>query len=401
MRGLLFGTELDPSAPPPLDATPMQLVDLPDPALLGEDWVVLRTSLCGICGSDAKQVFLDGEADNAMTALVSFPQVLGHEVVGVVEEAGPAAALEPGARVILNPWLSCAPRGFADDLCPACEAGDVSLCHRFTDGDVAVGIHTGTSADATGGFAELLPAHESMCIRVPDGVTDEQAVLADPFSVALHAILRHPPPEGGQVLVYGAGALGSMSVEILRALYPSVSVGVVAKFAAQADRARRRGAAVFSPDDELELVQSVADWAGGTLRRPFDGLPFTHPGGVDVVYDTIGSPGTLEVGVRVTRPRGRIVVTGVAVPGRFEWTPWYFKELAIVGSNAFGVEELRGVRQHAMHHYLDLVRAGIVDVRDVLTHTFSLEHWHDAFLALADQASSGAVKVAFDHRTPR
>lgn len=398
MRGLLYGTELDPSAPPPLDATPMQLVELDDPVLIADDWVVLRTRLCGICGSDAKQVFGDGEPDNAMTALISFPQVLGHEVVATVEEVGPAANVEPGARVVLNPWLSCAPRGFGDDPCPACTAGDLALCHRFTDGPVAVGIHTGTSATATGGFAELLPAHESMCIPVPDAVSDEQAVLADPFSVALHAILRHPPPEGGRVLVYGAGALGSMSVEILRALHPSVAVAVVAKFPAQAVLASRRGAMVLSPEDDLALVEGVAAWTEAPLRRPFAGLPFTHPGGVDVVYDTIGSPNTLEVGVRVVRARGRIVVTGVATPGRFEWTPWYFKELTIVGSNAFGIEQVNGVRQHALAHYLDLVSEGTVDVRDVLTHTWRLDAWHEAFLALADQASSGAVKVAFDHR---
>ena len=398
MRGLLYGTQLDPSAPPPLDATPMQLVDLADPEPLADDWVVLHTSLCGICGSDAKQVFGDGEPDNAMTALISFPQVLGHEVVATVDRAGPAASIEPGTRVVLNPWLSCAPRGFGDDPCAACAAGDLAQCHRFSQGPVAVGIHTGTSADATGGFAELLPAHESMCVPVPEDVTDEQAVLADPFSVALHAILRHPPHAGGRALVYGAGALGSMSVEILRALYPTVEVAAVARFDAQAALADRRGAIVFRPDDDLALVEGIAVWAGGTLRQPFAGLPFTHPGGVDMIYDTVGSTNTLEIGVRVTAPRGRIVVTGVATPGRFEWTPWYFKELVIVGSNAFGIEELGGVRQHAIRHYLDLVRDGTIDVGDVLTHTFPLDRWHDAFLALTDQAASGAVKVAFDHR---
>jgi threonine dehydrogenase-like Zn-dependent dehydrogenase len=178
-----------------------------------------------------------------------------------------------------------------------------------------------------------------------------------------------------------------------------VGVGVVAKFEAQAAAAARRGARVFRPDDgNLAIVEGVADWVGATLRRPFDGLPFAHPGGVDVVYDTIGSPGTLEVGVRVACPRGRIVVTGVATPGRFEWTPWYFKELTIVGSNAFGIEEYDGIRQHAIRHYLDMVGVGKVDVADVLTHTFTLDRWHDAFLALADQAGSGAIKVAIDHR---
>ena len=70
--------------------SPADLRDVPDPALPADDWVVLRTRLCGICGSDYKQIFLNGSMDNPMTALISFPQVLGHEVVGTIERVGPA-----------------------------------------------------------------------------------------------------------------------------------------------------------------------------------------------------------------------------------------------------------------------------------------------------------------------
>jgi threonine dehydrogenase-like Zn-dependent dehydrogenase len=70
-----------------------------------------------------------------------------------------------------------------------------------------------------------------------------------------------------------------------------------------------------------------------------------------------------------------------------------------VGSNAFGIEEVDGVRKHGIHHYLDLVEAGRVDLTGMLTHTFPLdEHWRDAFEVLATQAGSGAIKVAFDQR---
>jgi hypothetical protein len=73
-------------------------------ALPADDWLVLRTRLCGICGSDYKQIFLNGSMDNPMTALISFPQVLGHEVVGTVERVGPGVrSRKPGDRVVLNP----------------------------------------------------------------------------------------------------------------------------------------------------------------------------------------------------------------------------------------------------------------------------------------------------------
>ena len=76
----------------------------------------------------------------------------------------------------------------------------------------------------------------------------------------------------------------------------------------------------------------------------------------------------------------------------------YFKEISWVGSNAFGVEEIDGVRKHAIDHYLDLVVDRRVDLRPALTHTFRLEQWRDAFLAIAEPGRSGAVKVAIDQR---
>ena len=109
------------------------------------------------------------------------------------------------------------------------------------------------------------------------------------------------------------------------------------------------------------------------LRRPWEGLPIAWPGGVDVVYDTVGAPDTLEVGLRVLRARGTIVQLGLSSMARCEWTPWYFKEARLVGSNAFGVEEVDGVRQHAIAHYLDLVGDGRIDLTGLLTHTFPLE----------------------------
>ena len=142
----------------------------------------------------------------------------------------------------------------------------------------------------------------------------------------------------------------------------------------------------------------MTEWAGGrVVPSPF-GLPMAHPGGVDVVYDTIGKSETLEVGARVLKSRCTLVQSGVHGPERWESSPLYFKELRLTGSNAFGVEEVAGVRKHGIQHYLDLVREGRIDLRGMLTHTYRLEQWREAFTALATQESSGAIKVAFDFR---
>jgi len=185
--------------------SPASLRDLPEPALPAPDWVVVQTRLCGICGSDYKQMFLNGSMDNPMTAIISFPQVLGHEIVGTIAHVGPAVrGRRVGERVVVNPWLSCGPRGI-EPPCPECARGQYSICRNFARGHLPPGIHTGNSSTATGGFAPLVPAHESMCIPIPAGVSDEQAVLADPFSVSLHGILKRPPTPGATALVYGCG----------------------------------------------------------------------------------------------------------------------------------------------------------------------------------------------------
>ena len=128
------------------------------------------------------------------------------------------------------------------------------------------------------------------------------------------------------------------------------------------------------------------------------GIPMAHPGAIDVVYDTVGTTETSEVAVRVLRARGTLVKSGVNPPERWEWSPLYFKEISWVGSNAFGVESVDGTRQHAIAHYLDLVADGRLDLSGMLTHTFRLAQWREAFSVLANQDDSGAIKVAFDFR---
>ncbi|MHB8467434.1 MAG: zinc-binding dehydrogenase, partial [Acidimicrobiales bacterium] len=232
-----------------------------------------------------------------------------------------------------------------------------------------------------------------------EGLRDEQVVMADPFAVSLHSITRHPPAPGSKVLVYGAGSLGSCAVAILGALHPDVEVAVVARFEAQAHLARRLGAAlVVGAGDRLQIIEELAAWSGGHLVPPLAGLPMCHPGGIDVVYDTVGKPETFEVGVRLLRQRGTLVKSGVHGSARWEWSPLYFKEISWVGSNAFGVEEVDGVRKHGIEHYLDFVSSGRIDLTPMLTHMFRLEQWREAFRTIAEQGTTGAVKVAFDFR---
>ena len=143
MQGLLYGVRPERWTPPDesnqllvgLSHVPMRLEELEHPTPLRDDWAVAKTRLTGICGSDAKMVFMDfGDdfSDSALNGYFSFPTVLGHEVVADVVEVGDGVTtLEVGQRVVLNPWLSCGPRGI-DPPCPSCQDGDYSLCWHFT-----------------------------------------------------------------------------------------------------------------------------------------------------------------------------------------------------------------------------------------------------------------------------
>jgi len=97
---------------------PARIEDVAEPPLPAADWIRVQTTFSGLCGSDVKQILLNGSRDNPLTALVSFPHVLGHEVVG--------RRLDNGEQVVLNPWLSCVPRGI-DPPCVACRDGALAF----------------------------------------------------------------------------------------------------------------------------------------------------------------------------------------------------------------------------------------------------------------------------------
>ena len=375
---------------------PVALEDVPDARLRADDWVVIRPTLTGICGSDQKQVQLKGHFDNPLSGIISFPHVLGHESCGIVAEVGPAVRrVRPGDRVVVNPWLSCAPRGI-DPVCPSCAAGHLSLCHNFDKGRMAPGLHLGNCRDAPGAYATRLALHESQVFPLPPSVSDAQAVLADPFAVSFHAVLKDPP-EGDEptVLVYGAGTIGLAAVAAVRVVKPKARIVVIARYPQQVEAARRLGASeVLTLRRGRDIIAAIARITGAQpWGSRWRGLPMLA-GGVDAVYDSICSPDTIEIGIRLVRPRGILSIIGVEAPRRFEWTPIYFKELRVVGSNAFGVEEFRGVRKHAMEHYIDLCASGEVDLGFLVTHRFPLAEWREAFLT-AMRKTSGCVKVAF------
>lgn len=362
---------------------PTRLEDVPDPEPPGPGWVVCSTDVTGICGSDSKQVFLHGSRSNPLTALISFPHVIGHEAV--------ARRSDTGVRVVVNPWLGCIPRGI-DPPCDMCARGEFPHCRHFTDGILAPSLHLGNCADAGGTHAERFAAHESCLHELPDGVDDETAVLADPASVSLRQVLRNPPDPATPAVVYGCGTLGLCAIALLRHLHPDQAVWAISHPGRPAELAAKMGAdeviVAAGPDD---VVRRVAALSALTPYQPWSKRPWIRDG-PGTCYDTVGSPETVETAMRFLGVGATLSISGVEAPRRFEWTPLYHKELHVTGSNAFGIEELDGVRAHAFVHYFALVEAGL-DVTPIITHRFPLREWNRAYVTIARRRRTGAVKV--------
>jgi threonine dehydrogenase-like Zn-dependent dehydrogenase len=177
-------------------------------------------------------------------------------------------------------------------------------------------------------------------------------------------------------------------------------VAVIARHPHQADLARALGAEhVFSAPDPAELVDAVADLVGARVHRPPRGLPWLLSG-VDAIYDMVGTAESLEVGVRIADQKAPIVVAGVAMPARFEWTPHYFKEINLIGSDAFGIEEYGGVRLHGIEHYLWLVVETGLDLTALITHCYPLDRYREAFLVMHSKTRHEAIKAVFDFGAP-
>jgi threonine dehydrogenase-like Zn-dependent dehydrogenase len=373
---------------------PMRYADVPDAQLLGDDWVVVATRYCGICGSDVKQAWLEGAFDNPLRAVVSFPHVLGHEIVGTVAEVGKdVRSVKKGDRVACFPWITCRVRGLPE--CEACVAGALSQCRNFTAGRFAPGMHHGTCRDLSGGFATHMPAHESACFVIPEDVTFEEAALADPFAVCLHALGKAPPKDGETVVVFGCGALGMMLIHLLARLHPGVRVWGVDVHASLRDKALAAGAADLLALGGGDLVAEIGERTKAKLMQPGGGMPWLQ-GGVDRIYDTVASARTLETGVRMLRSQGSLVMVGVASPARFEWTPMYFKELVVIGASGYGMETVAGQRAHAFRHYLDWVATKRLEPAAFVTHKFSMRDFREGFVTARQKGRTGSIKVLLE-----
>lgn len=325
---------------PQVYTTPLGVVELahiPEQPLPSPEWVRVRPTLSGICGSDLATITAQGSA--YFSPLSSAPFVLGHEVVGrVVETGSQATEFRAGERVILEPPLHCRIRG-NQPTCRQCQAGRRALCEKITEGAVSAGIQTGFCRDTGGGWSESFVAHRLQLHRAPESLSDEVAVLAEPFSCCLHAVRKAAPENSSRVLVIGCGAMGLLTIAALRLLGLSSHITAVARYPHQQREARMQGSDQVL--ESLEPLERLAAELGVRLFPAEIGRP-TGLGGADLCFDCVGSELTIDVALRLTRAGGRVVLVGMpAIPRGVDWTAIWHKELIVEGSYTSSPETFR------------------------------------------------------------
>jgi len=381
---------------PPVFWSPLAMLqyrEVPEPDLPGPKWVKIKTRYGGICGSDMNTILLKDSP--ALSAFVSFPLTLGHENLGIIAEVGhQVGGFAPGDRVVAEPLLPCATRGI-EDLCEFCQRGEFSLCQNFTEGDLSPGFGIGSCRDTGGSWSPCFVAHQSQLFSVPENVSDENALMVEPFSVALRPVMRNFPDENDTVLVLGAGVIGLCAVAALRMLGSGARVIVLAKHPFQGEMARGFGADEVIYLREGDYFQAVAEATVSRLYKPVLGKRVLV-GGVDIVYECVGSESSIDDSLRLARSGGTVVLVGLAaIPKRVDWTPIWLNELTVKGSFWCSTETVQGRRVRTFQLALEWMAEGKLDLTPMVTHRFSLDDYKRALAITADKSRHPVVKSVF------
>jgi threonine dehydrogenase-like Zn-dependent dehydrogenase len=347
---------------------PLKLKDVDAPELLGPDWLRFKPRLSGICGSDLATI--DGHSSRYFEPIVSFPFVLGHEVVG---------DLPDGSRAVLIPVLHCAVRGITP-VCAACATGNINLCERIAFGHLEPGLQSGFCSDTGGGWSIAMVAHRNQLFTVPADLSDESAVMIEPAACAVHAARK---VHCDTAVVIGSGTLGLLTVAALRAYGNVHTIIATAKYREQRSHARALGADVVV--EPAELSRAVRSHTKSMVV----GNQLT--GGADCVVDCVGSTSSLSQALEVVGPGREVLVVGMPAHVHLDLTTLWHRETAIRGCYAYTHDDFVAA--------LTLVQQA--SLGSLVTATYPLDRYEDAITHAANAGPRGAVKIAFDLRTEK
>jgi L-iditol 2-dehydrogenase len=254
--------------------------DAPDPRIAADE-VLVRVRACGICGSDVHG--MDGSTGRRRP-----PIIMGHEAAGVIEEVGSKVTdWKKGDRVTFDSTVFCG-------SCWFCRRGQINLCdHRRV---------LGVSCEdyrQHGAFAEYIALPQRILYALPDAVTFEQAAMVEPVSIAVHAVEITPISLGDTAVVVGAGMVGLLVVQALRA----AGCGKIIAVDLEQNKltlAQELGADVGLKADACDVAKEVRSQ--------------THGRGADVAVEVVGFSSTFNTAVASLRKGGALTMVGNISP---------------------------------------------------------------------------------------
>ena len=309
--------------------------EMPDPTPQPDE-LVIRVAACGICGTDLH--IIDGDSP-----LARYPVVPGHEFAGEIVALGSnvvprgesaEASLRVGSRVAVDPNITCG-------HCEACRTGHENLCHNYG----------GIGVTRNGALAEYVTVPASKTYLLPDALSLREAALIEPIACAVHGMHSLSPKSGDTFLIVGAGTMGLLLLQL--ALRGGASqVTVVDTNVQRLLRAEQLGATSTDTNVQQVLVD--------------------EPRGFHCVIDATGVAEAIEQAFLAVKRGGKFMMFGVApYEARVSLSPFriYNEEITIVGSMAI---------LFSFQAALDLINAGVIDTRTMLTAALPLANFTEA-----------------------
>ncbi|HRI70601.1 MAG TPA: alcohol dehydrogenase catalytic domain-containing protein [Polyangium sp.] len=366
--------------------------------LPGPMWARLEVIACGICGTDLTNLAFAAGA--SLQPFGSFPAILGHEILGRVVEAGSEAGVTVGQRIAVDPVIGCEVRGYTgEEWCSCCANGWPALCERSGEHGVlqvdnellAPGKVMGYHRQLPGGWGSEVLVHRSAMHPVLDSISDDEATLLEPMSVAMHAALANLDRLGHSVLVLGSGTIAQGFVWALRALGYSGKIVIQVKRRAAGELAMALGADRWvQPGDE---AKSAVIALGAKAYKPSIG-PEVFTGGFPSVVDCVGSAESMGQALRWTKERGHLVMLGcIGQTNSLDMTFLWAKELHVMGSVCYGRETFEGKPQHTFDVTQQLIERTRPPITRLISGHFALQDYKKALDALGSRTPQGQGKV--------
>lgn len=330
----------------------VRLIEVPRP-VPGPDELLVAVARVGICGSDL-------HAYHGRHPFIQLPVVPGHEFAGTVVEVGAEVCdYAPGQRVTVEPSLVCG-------VCYNCTHGRYNICEELR----VIGCQS------AGAMAEYLTVPATKILPLPDPVTWDQAAMAEPLAVAVHAIRVAKLLPKANVLILGAGTIGLLTLQVAKTMGAD-RVMITDLLQERLDLALQLGADEVVNPGMTDLAMALEEAFG--------------PRRADVIIECVGVAATARDAIRVARKGTRIVVAGVfeeEVPVNLGLVQ--DRELELVGTLMYVNDDFSTA--------LEMLQDGRVKVEPLITQRFPL-HQAAAAFATADNRE-GALKILIEVAPP-